>query len=197
MAQPGKGSVTRWIDDLRDGEDEAARQLWERYFDRLVRLARARLRTARGEEAVADGEDAALDAFDSLCRGAAQGRFPHLDDRDDLWRLLVVLTTRKAIDQRDRARAVKRGGRAIRAGDVGDLAEVAGREPSPELAAMLADEYRSLREGLGDESIRRVFDLRMEGHSREEIAARLGCAVRTVARKLDLIRTALGGEAAG
>ena len=57
----------RWLDDLKAGEGEAARRLWERYFDRLVHLARSELR-ARRREAAEDEEDAALSAFDSFCR---------------------------------------------------------------------------------------------------------------------------------
>ncbi len=37
-----------WIGDLKAGGDSAAQHLWERYFDRLVHLARARLRTRAG-----------------------------------------------------------------------------------------------------------------------------------------------------
>ena len=70
MAPRDQGSITRWFSDLRAGEDEAARRLWDRYFDRLVSLARSELR-ARRREAVEDEEDAALNAFDSFCRGMA------------------------------------------------------------------------------------------------------------------------------
>src|SRR4051794_14182513 len=92
---PDQGSVTLWVDGLKGGAANAAAQpLWERYFDRLVHLARAGLRrNARGP---ADEEDVALSAFDSFCRGAAEGRFPRLEGRDDLWRLLVTITARKA-----------------------------------------------------------------------------------------------------
>src|SRR5258708_5465897 len=91
---PSEGSVTRWLDRLKAGDPVAAQSLWERYFRRLVGLARKRLRNDRPR--VADEEDVALSAFDNLCRGAKQGRFPRLDDRDDLWRVLVALTVRKA-----------------------------------------------------------------------------------------------------
>src|SRR5438309_11105997 len=101
-------SVTLWLRSLEAGDREAAEKLWRHFFDDLVRLARARLRAA--PRAVADEEDAALSAFDSFCRGAAQGRYPRLDDRDDLWRLLVVITERKAFDQARRERRQKRGG---------------------------------------------------------------------------------------
>ena len=53
---------------------------------------------------------------------------------------------------------------------------------------MIADEHRQLREALGDASLCQVLDLRLEGYTREEIAERMGCAVATVKRKLDVIR---------
>jgi DNA-directed RNA polymerase specialized sigma24 family protein len=190
------GSVTRWIGDLKAGGDGAAQRLWERYFDRLVQMAANRLRGRR--RAVEDEEDAALSAFDSFCRGAAGGRFPRLTDRDDLWRLLVVLTVRKAIDQVERQGTAKRGGgrlvgESVVAG-IDDRSEgtgldgIVGSEPTPELAAMVIEQYHRLRAGLGDDTLRQVLDLRLEGYDREEIAGRLGCAVRTVTRKLDVIR---------
>jgi DNA-directed RNA polymerase specialized sigma24 family protein len=196
MASQDEGSVTRWIGDLKSGGDSAAQHLWERYFDRLVHLARKKVRDGRGRAAVEDEEDAALSAFDSFCRGATRGRFPKLTDRDDLWRLLVVITVRKALDQAQRQAAAKRGGGRAPVGSARQdaalegltLDHLASDEPTPEFAAMVAEEYRVLRNDLGDESLRQVLDLRLEGHSREEIAARLGCAVRSVTRKLDVIR---------
>jgi DNA-directed RNA polymerase specialized sigma24 family protein len=192
-----QGSVTRWIGDLRAGGDSAAQHLWQRYFHRLVHLARARLHAARQAGVFEDEEDAALSAFDSFCRGAAQGRFPELADRDGVWRLLVVVTLRKVMGQVDRQGAQKRGGgrllgEAALLGDDSDasrgLDQLAGDEPSPELAAMVIDEYRRLRGRLSSDSLRQVLDLRLEGYTREEIAERLGCAERAVKRKLDVIR---------
>ena len=88
----------------------------EQYFARMVDLARSRLRAAprRGRDAASDEEDAALSAFDSLCAGLARGRFPQLADRDDLWRLLVVITTRKVRAQARRRLRQRRGGRPTR-----------------------------------------------------------------------------------
>jgi len=197
MTPQSDGSVTRWIGDLKSGGDSAAQHLWERYFHRLVHLARARLRAAPRAGAIADEEDAALSAFDSFCRGAARGRFPDLADRDGLWRLLVVITLRRVMGQVRRQGAERRGGGRLLgesariggdAADGGGLDRIAGDEPSPELAALVVDEYRRLREILGDDSLRRVLDLRLEGHTREEVAEKMGCAVSTVKRKLDVIR---------
>ena len=64
-----------------------------------------------------------------------------------------------------------------------------GREPSPELAAQVAEECGRLLRALGDKDLEAVALWRREGYSVEEIADRLGCAPRSVKRKLALIRT--------
>jgi DNA-directed RNA polymerase specialized sigma24 family protein len=187
MGSPG--SVTGWLVRLRAGDDAAAQPLWEGYFRRLVELARSRLRGV--PRVAADEEDVALSAFDSFCRGATQGRFPQLHDRNELWRLLVVITAHKALDRLRHERRQKRGGvrqlSALEDEEAG-VAEVVGREPTPEFAALVADECRRLLDGLGDDELRSVALWKMEGYTTEEIAAKLGCAPRTVERKLRVIR---------
>jgi DNA-directed RNA polymerase specialized sigma24 family protein len=205
VAADSEKSVTQWVDDLKAGDrGEAARRLWGRYFERLARLAQARLQAvARGP---ADGEDVALSAFDSFFRGAAEGRFPRLAGRDDLWRLLTTIAACKASNRRRREGQLKRGGgRVVGAGDyaAGDphgedpLARAVADEPGPELAAALIDEIRRRFADLPDESLRLVALRRMEGYSNAEIAAELDCSPRSVERKLDLIRRAWGSEAGG
>src|SRR5947199_4519184 len=91
MSSPGP--ITHWIGELKAGNRDAAQPLWEHYFQRLVALARRRLRdTPRG---AADEEDVALSVLDSFVHGAHCGAFPDLTDSDDLWQLLVVKTARK------------------------------------------------------------------------------------------------------
>jgi hypothetical protein len=63
-----EGSVTHWLGQLQAGDPAAAQQMWQRYFPRLVELARQKLRVALRR--AADEEDVALSAFDSFCRGA-------------------------------------------------------------------------------------------------------------------------------
>ena len=88
-------SDSHWIGLLQDGDPAAAQRLWERYFHRLVGLARVKL---QGQpRRAADEEDVALSAFDSFCRRASDGCFPHLGDRDNLWHLLDTITARKAL----------------------------------------------------------------------------------------------------
>src|SRR5262245_17756158 len=88
---------TNWMEQLRRGDTAAAQRLWEDYFERLTRLARQEL--AGAPRRAVDEEDTVLAALHSFCRGVRQGRFPKLDDRDDLWQVLVVLTARKASKQ--------------------------------------------------------------------------------------------------
>jgi DNA-directed RNA polymerase specialized sigma24 family protein len=194
MSTAGQHSVTTWIAALKAGDPDAADRLWRRYFEKLVQLADFRLRSQ--PRACADGEDAALNAFDSFCRGVARGRYPRLDNRDDLWRVLVVITERKALDQAQHERRQKRGGgknRGISTSPNADrvsagCAFVVDSEPSPEFAALVADECRRLLGLLRDESLRQTARLRMEGYTNEEIAERMKCSLRTVARKIELIR---------
>jgi DNA-directed RNA polymerase specialized sigma24 family protein len=179
-------SVTEWIDQLRVGDPAAAQHLWERYFRRLVRLARDRLGGVR--RAAADEEDIALSAFDSFCRAVEQGRFPQLQDRDGLWRLLVVITERKAADlARGQARQ-KHGGGRLR--DDAPVDAVPDREPTPDFAVLVAEECDRLLGLLGDDTLRTLALLKLEGYANDEIGGRLGCALRTVERKLALIRSA-------
>jgi DNA-directed RNA polymerase specialized sigma24 family protein len=190
-----QGSVTRWIDLARQGDGQAAGQLWQRYFRRLVGLARSALEGA--PRRLADEEDVALSAFDSFFRGAEKGRFPDLNDRDGLWRLLVVMTRRKAAHlKRDECRQKRGGGgvvdQAALAGAAGEeeagLDWLAGEEPTPEFAAQLAEECERLLGRLGDPGLRSLAVWKMEGYTNEEIAARLGCCLSTVERRLQLVR---------
>jgi DNA-directed RNA polymerase specialized sigma24 family protein len=196
MSSPG--SVSIWIAELKTGDSLAAQRLWEGYFPRLVGLARKKLRAM--PRRTADEEDVALSAFDSFCRGAEQGRFPRVTDRDDLWPLLVTITARKALQLLRRHGRQKRGGGAVRGDsafrdgpgggeDETGLDQVVGSEPTPEFAAQMAEECQRLLGQLGEGDLREVAVWKMEGYSNEEIAAKLGCVPRTVERKLALIRT--------
>jgi hypothetical protein len=93
-------SVTLWLRQLKQGDRQAVQPLWERYFTRLVHLARTWFpRTPT--TAAASAEDAALDAFASFCRRAEADGFAHLFDRDDLWQILIVLAFRKRCTKRN------------------------------------------------------------------------------------------------
>lgn len=191
-----QGSVTHWIDQLRDGDSAAAQKLCERYFPQLVRLARRYLQGYLGH--VADEEDVALSAMDHFCRAAREGRYPVLADRQELWRLLLRITERRALDLARRQRCRRRGQGKVQqtaARDVagwaagsGPRALAASNAPSPEFAAMMAEECRRLLEKLADPQLREIALAKMEGYTNEEIARRLDLSLRTIERRLKLIR---------
>lgn len=202
MRVPGEeGSVTRILGEFKEGDPMAIDALWQRYFARLVALARRRLQHQRRLVA-ADEEDAALSAFKSFHRRARRGDYPRLDDRDDLWVHLVTLTRQKVVDLRRREGAAKRGGgRVVRESEIAaecndplGLAALVGREPDPEFAATMTEECRRLLDRLGDDTLRQIALLKMGLYSHQEIADRFGRSIAWVNRKLDLIRTLWEGR---
>jgi DNA-directed RNA polymerase specialized sigma24 family protein len=188
--------ITPWLRRLSAGDPRAAEVIWREYFARLVRFARRKLEGS--PRRAGDEEDVALSAMKSFCLGMAEQRFEKVEDRHDLWRLLLTITARKACAQRRRDRAAKRGGGATRgesalarradAEEEGGIGEVLGSTPTPELAVMVADTCRAFLDRLEDDSLRDVARLALEGCSVPEIAERLGCVRRTVERKLQRIR---------
>ncbi len=188
--------VTLWIDQLRNADEAAARQVWDHFASRLHELARRKLQPKTRR--TYDEEDAAQSAFHSLCAGFAAGRFPELLDRDGLWRLMLVITSRKVArrhrhDLRDR-RDVRRNlsdsifDPAASSLDEGGVGLLVSREPTPEFAAECFETFESLLQTIDEPELRQVAVLRMEGYSDSEIAARLECSRRTVQRRLEVIR---------
>ncbi|MBI3465674.1 MAG: sigma-70 family RNA polymerase sigma factor [Planctomycetes bacterium] len=189
-----EGSVTNWIGQLRAGDQQAAQKLWERYVQRLLGLARRKL--GHAPRRAADEDDVVQSAFANLFLGVREGRFPKLDDRQDLWQVLVLLTDRRATDQLRRAgrrRDMEIGESKLSApqdsqSHQAGLAQIAAQEPTPDFAAQVAEQYQGLLASLGDDTLRQIAQWKMEGFTNEEIAQKLGCVTRTVERKLEMIR---------
>jgi DNA-directed RNA polymerase specialized sigma24 family protein len=190
-------AVTLWLDGIKAGDGTDIQRLWDRYFQRLVRLAGAKL-PAHCRRAF-DEEDVALSAFQSFCDRAGRGQFPKLSDRDDLWRLLATITVRKALDTIRHQTRRKRGGGNVLGesallvgGDNADQGEglgaVLGREPTPEEVVQLADDCRRFLAKLQDPSLRSIALRRLEGQTTPEIAAATKVSTKTIERKLRLIR---------
>lgn len=199
---PTPGSVTALLERLKVGDHDAVRLLWQRYYPRLVALARMKLQAT--PRRAADEEDAALSAFNSFCNRAERGQLPDLKDRDGLWALLVVLTARKAADLVKHQQRQKRGGGRVQgdsalqpaAGDSGPggFDELEGSEPTPEEAALLAEEVEDLLDRLRDPALRQLAVWKLEGYTNAEIAQRQGCSLPTIERRLALIRRLLKGR---
>ena len=191
-------SVTQWLADLKAGDESAAQQLWDRYFQRLAAMASKRMRDV--PRLPKDGEDVALSAMHSLCKGVDAGRFPDLADRESLWKLLVVITARKANHAiRDEFRQKRGGGQVVgesillgpseRQSGARGLERLLGNEPTPEFSVQMEEEMDRMFEILPDDELRKIAALKMQGVTNQEIAGQIGKALATVERRLRLIRT--------
>ena len=187
--------VTHWLDEVRGGRNTAARKLWDRYFARVVQIARNRL--GNTPRRVSDEEDVASGAMASLLLGLREDRFEGLADRYELWKLLVVLTNRNAADQVNAQRRLKRGGGRVRGDSIfnnvpddvaGGFDLLAGDEPTPEFLAAMAEETERRLTALNDETLQAIALWKLEGWSNQEIADAVGCSERTVERRLNEIR---------
>ena len=187
--------ISGWIDGLRQGDESAARKVWQHFAKRLCDATRHRIhpKTRR----VYDEEDAAVSAFRSLCAGVTAGRFPDLNDREGLWRLMLVIASRKVTrrhrhDQQQR-RDVRRNLEEsvfCLAADSGcaRLEQFASREPTPEFQAEFVETSIALFENLQEPALLEIAQLKVEGYGDSEIAERLNCSRQAVQRKIERIR---------
>jgi RNA polymerase sigma-70 factor, ECF subfamily len=176
---------------LRSGDEEAALQIFERFAQRLIGLARSRLDGVMRQKV--DPEDVMQSAFKSFFRSA--DRPYELSSWDSLWSLLARIALRKCgrrirhfrTAQRDVRREIVAGALAEESGQ--DW-EALGREPSPSEAAVLAETVEALLRSL-DERNRHILVLSLQGCEMPEIAKQVGCTERTVYRVLRVVRAEL------
>jgi RNA polymerase sigma factor (sigma-70 family) len=189
-------SISEWLGRLKAGEVAAAQNLWNRYSEQLLRVAKQRLGTSpRG---IGDEEDLALSVFGSIFRGAAEGRFDHISTRDELWWLLLTITKRKTVDHIRRESAQKRHHhpdqsgrppRAIRPDSAQiSLNDLVSSSPTPDFLVALEEQYLRLLDKLRNDQLREIVVLRIEGYTVAEIAQKMNIGLRAVERKLQLIR---------
>jgi RNA polymerase sigma factor (sigma-70 family) len=181
---------TRVIDDAvqsllarwRNGDQQAADELFRRHADQLVAFARQRLSAKLAQRV--DAEDVVQSAYRSFFSGARAGRY-ELERGGDLWRLLVGITLTKLLHQKRRNAAQKR--------DVGReqtlplSAEMWAQDPTPLAAAALTDELEKTMRPLKPEE-RRMLEMRLQGFNLDEIAAETSRSVRTVRRVLEQVK---------
>ncbi len=192
--QPDSGEnedVTRWIEKLEDeeGDSRAAELIWNRFFKRMVGVAQKKMVSM--PKAARDEEDVALSAMNSFFEGAEAGRF-EVKNRDDLWRLLVTITIRKASAERRRQYAAKRGGGKpslhINQNTPDRIDELIDRNQMPELVEDVLKSCSELLDTLNDEALRHTAEMKMQGCSLEEISDVLGCKVEETKYRLRKIR---------
>lgn len=186
-------SATVLISQLRNGDEEAARLLWDRFFAQLITLTRSRLQTS--SRAMSDEEDIVLSAMKSFCIGLRNGRFPELSNRESLWRLLLTITLRKIADKQNYDRRGKRDidkqrlNTSIIDDEDAEVHAFFSREPNPEIAAECAEQIGRLLESLENEDLKKAAIMKMEGYTNMEVAKDLRCSLTSVERKLRTIRS--------
>jgi RNA polymerase sigma factor (sigma-70 family) len=174
--------------------DMAASLIWQRYFRELLDLARRNL-GSRVRRRV-DVEDIVVSMFDSFCARQARGEYD-LADRDELWRLLVTITLRKACNARRNHHRAKRD-LTREQSPVTDrddssyrgwaLEQMDARAPSPAEAAVLNEALEQRLEMLRDVELREIALWRLEGYTNREIADRIKRTERSVERRVERIR---------
>lgn len=177
--------VARW----QQGDQQAADELFHRYAERLLALARGQI-SARLAARV-DAEDVVQSAYRSFFAGARSDRYV-LQHSGDLWHLLVAITVHKLRHQVRRHSAAKRTPQREQTfGTESSLsylqADAVAREPQPEEALAVVDELGLL---LGDLKPlhRRMVELRLQGYGIEEIAAATERSQRLVYRVLEQLK---------
>lgn len=187
-----EGSVTQWLRKFKDGDDHAAAELWQRYWRRMRGLAHKQLGNAR--RGVADEEDAALSAFADFCqRVRTEGFKKELEDRDDLWQVLALLTKRKAIDHfRKDQRRGEAGESVLKSPSESQVAGAQNVEahgtPTPDATLEALEDMDRLLLLLPDEETQQIACLRLEGFDNFEISEQVGMALRTVERRIKRIK---------
>ncbi|MEM7313963.1 MAG: ECF-type sigma factor, partial [Planctomycetota bacterium] len=146
--------MTHLIGLMKQGDDRALTELWQRYVHRLIGVARRQLSTY--SSTLIDEEDILISVFDRLFKATQKNQFAKLENRDDLWQILVMLTERKVIDHQRRELAQKRGGDKIQPFSdlklsIREFEELAENGPDPERAALFNESLAQALNRLGDE----------------------------------------------
>ncbi len=180
------GPTSEWLlNALRDGDQDAARRLFDRYLPRLLALVRSRLGAALRRRL--DADDVVMSAYRSFFVGAANGRF-ELTESGDLWRLLSQIALHKLYRQAAHHSAEMRSIQHEQS--LSDNDDFVSTATSPEAAAALADEVVYWMSHLA-ETDRRTLELRLQGELIEDIATELQQSERTVRRTLARVRQTL------
>jgi DNA-directed RNA polymerase specialized sigma24 family protein len=182
------GSITRLVPQLRNRDELAIEEIWRRYVRRIQCAARPVI--AGVSPGAGDEEDVAQSAFYSFCEATAAGRLAEIANRDELWRLLLTFTRRKALNRVRHEFCKRRGGGATAVNHPDAVSRTCDRADPPIQLMELQEAFDHLLEKLtatGDPRLAVVARLRLEGRNNQEIADELDCKARTIQRKLRIL----------
>ncbi|MCI0359885.1 MAG: sigma-70 family RNA polymerase sigma factor [Planctomycetaceae bacterium] len=170
------------------------RAAFEHFTRRLIGLARIHLR-GRLEHKI-DPEDVVQSAYKSCLLRCGEGAI-EAEGWEGLWGLLTQITIRKCADRARYYQAECRDlGRETESPELDSnpaWLEIAGREPTPEEAAVLAETVADLLAQLSGRE-RMIVELSLQGYSTQEICAQTGRAERSVRRVRERVRIRLAHQ---
>jgi RNA polymerase sigma factor (sigma-70 family) len=176
---------------FRRGDQHAADEIFDRYVERLLQVARRRLSPKLTRRI--DAEDVVQSAYRSFFLHARDGDY-QLQRAGDLWRLLVAITLNKLYGQVEVHTAQRRDVNredAVGAATQNDNPSVAAStEPTPDEVAEVSEQLRLILEQITPQE-RTVLELRLTGQTIEDIANEVGRSQRTVRRLLENTRIRL------
>jgi RNA polymerase sigma factor (sigma-70 family) len=177
----------RLLDRWQAGDEKAAQQLFDRYADRLLALARRRISQRLASRV--DPEDVVQSVFRTFFARAREGKF-HVEEQDDLAKLLVRITVHKTLRQVEFHKAAKRDpGLEARQGNQAQdrLLDVLDNEPTPQTAIAFLDLLEHFLSQLRPDE-RQILEMRLQGYSNADIATKLGIYDRKIRRVIERVR---------
>jgi RNA polymerase sigma-70 factor (ECF subfamily) len=188
----GHEETINLFSNWREGDEDAAFVMFERYVNRLTALARSRL-SPRMQPRV-DPDDIVQSAYRVFFDRASRNEFS-LQRTGDLWRLLAAITLKKVQAKVEFHHAQKRSigndaGQSDSSSFIAAPMEAVDREPTPDESVALVEEIQYVL-GLLDVSQREIVEKRLGGMEVEEIAEAVQRSERTVRRALETVRKLL------
>jgi RNA polymerase sigma-70 factor, ECF subfamily len=172
----------------RDGDQDAARQLYFRYAKRLNRLVE---RQCSAELARRAGvEDIVQSAFGSFFRRVHRGSYD-VPDGNDLWNLLLVIALHKIRKRATYHHAAKRDAHRTMGGEAAQRHlefQPDGGQSRDGYFVLVVEE---ILEQLTPQA-REMVRLRIDGYEVGEVASKTGRSRRTIERTLQEIRLKMG-----
>lgn len=168
------GSITGWLQSVRDGSDDAAKNIWDRWFDRLCN----RVNRHSGRLRIHDNEDIASDAFVDFFNALRDGKFSSLSNRSQIWKLLATIAVRKSRDSWRFEFAARRGG-GLEIHSLEDAGHHSSRIAATRRPVTLAI-VEELIGSIDDPKLVRIIRLKMDGMENGDIAHEMNCSIRSV-----------------
>ena len=183
------GSITQWLQKLHSGEADAAKEIWNRYYPRVVRLAALQL--IKSDDRSIDEEDVAQSTFRTVYLAVMNGKYPDIEDRRDLWRLLLVSTLNRVRRHHRDSHTLKRSVNELVTQDQSRrrlIMGISGPDAQAEMADLIETLFRRLDQEDPTGELRQIALLKLEEHSASAIARRLKRRKNHVLQRVRLIR---------